>query len=71
MTKNNEVTVSQAELLINANVAIFLSDGIKKEEAIYKIKELARLAVKPTKDFTEVVKWALAVVKNHDRKEGC
>ena len=65
----NEITTSQAELLINANVAIYFAEGQKKEDAIFKIKELARLAVNPNKDFTEVVKWALTEIKKHDRKE--
>ena len=67
---NNEITASQAELLINANLSIFLSGGIKKEDAIFNVKELARVAVNPTKEFAEVVKWTLAEIKKHDRKEG-
>lgn len=70
MTKNNEITTSYAELLINANVAIYFAEGQKKEDAILKIKELSRLAVNPNKDFAEVVKWALTEIKKHDRKEG-
>ena len=66
----NEFTVSQAELLINANLSIFLSGGIKKEDAIFNVKELARVAVNPNKDFAEVVKWTIAEIKKHDRKEG-
>lgn len=65
----NEMTTSQAELLINANVAIYFAEGQKKEDAIFKIKELARLAVNPNKEFTELVKWALTEIKKHDRKE--
>lgn len=63
----NEITVSQAELLINANLSIFLSDGMKKEDAIFKIKELARLAINPNKEFIENVKWTIAKIKKHDR----
>ena len=66
----NQMTTSQAELLINANLSIFLSEGMKKEDAIFKIKELAHLAVNPNKEFMEVVKWTLAEIKKHDRKEG-
>lgn len=64
----NEITTSQAELLINANLSIFLSGGMKKEDAIFNVKELAHLAVNPNKDFTEVVKWTIAEIKKHDRK---
>ena len=63
----NEITVSQAELLINANLSIFLSGGIKKEDAILKIKELARLAINPNKEFMENVKWTITEIKKHDR----
>lgn len=63
----NQMTTSQAELLINANLSIFLSDGMKKEDAIFKIKELARLAINPNKEFIENVKWTLAEVKKHDK----
>lgn len=63
----NEITVSQAELLINANLSIFLSDGIKKDDAILKIKEIARLAINHNKEFIENVKWTIAEIKKHDR----
>lgn len=63
----NQMTTSQAELLINANLSIFLSEGMKKEDAIFKIKELARLAINPNKEFIENVKWTLAEVKKHDK----
>lgn len=65
----NEITTTQAELLINANVAIYFAEGQKKADAILKIEELARVAVNPDKEFTNLVKWALAEIKNHDRKE--
>lgn len=63
----NEITVSQAELLINANLSIFLSDGIKKDDAILKIKEIARLAINPNKEFMKNVKWTITEIKKHDR----
>lgn len=69
MTNINEMTTSQAELLINANVAIYFAEGMKKEDAIFRIKELANIAVNPNKEFIELANWALAEIKKHDRKE--
>lgn len=65
----NEITTTQAELLINANVAIYFAEGQKKEYAIFRIKELSRLAVNPDKKFIDFANWAIAEIKNHDRKE--